>query len=123
MRRGRPRLRARQPRLLRSRRDELLNGCNHSAGQSPSSIAADRNWPASVTPWAAVARMRDAIFALVADVAGLPDAVSTWAEAASSTDFIVKTSSGSKPLGEILVMHTPVGADIARQRDPNTTLV
>jgi hypothetical protein len=28
-----------------------------------------------------------------------------------------------KPFGEILVMRTPVGADIARQRDSNATLV
>jgi hypothetical protein len=94
-----------------------------SAGQSPSSIAADRNWPASVTPRAADARMRDAIFTLIADVAGLPDALSTWAEAASSTDLIIETSSGSKSFGEILIMRTPVDAEIAPQRDPNTTLV
>ena len=67
--------------------------------------------------------MRDAIFTLIADVAGLPDALSMWAEAASSTDFIIETSSGSKSFGEILVMRTPVGADIARQRDSNATLV
>jgi hypothetical protein len=53
--------------------------------------------------------MRDAIFALVAGVAGLPDALSIWAEASSSTDFIVETSSGLKSIGEILVMRTPVG--------------
>jgi hypothetical protein len=67
--------------------------------------------------------MRDAIFTLVAGVAGLPDALSIWAEANSSTDFIVKTSSGLKSIGEIFVMRTPVGADIARHRDSNATPV
>ena len=45
-----------------------------------------------MTPAAAVARIRDAIFTLVAGVAGLPDALSTWAEAASSTDFIIESA-------------------------------
>jgi len=62
--------------------------------------------------------MRDAIFALVADVAGLPDALSIWAEAFSSTDFIIEINSGLKSFGEIFVMRAP----IARQRDPNATL-
>jgi hypothetical protein len=56
--------------------------------------------------------MRDAIFTLIAAVAGLPDALSIWAEAASSTDFIVETSSGLKSFGEIRVMHSPVAADL-----------
>jgi hypothetical protein len=52
--------------------------------------------------------MRDAIFALVADVAGLPDALSIWAEARSSTDFIIEINSGLKSIGEIFVMRTPM---------------
>jgi hypothetical protein len=53
----------------------------------------------------------------------LPDALSIWAEANSSTDFIVKTSSGLKSIGEIFVMRAPFAADIARHRDSNATLV
>ena len=67
--------------------------------------------------------MRDAIFTLIAGVAEMPDVLSIWAEAASSTDFIIETSSGLKSFGEILVMRTPVDADIARQRDSNATPV
>ena len=47
-------------------------------------------------PSATVLRMRDAIFALVADVAGLPGSLSISAEAFSSTDFIIETNSGLK---------------------------
>ena len=86
-------------------------------------MAADCSVPASVTPSAAVLRMRDAIFTLVAGVAGFPDALSIWAEASSSTDFIVETSSGLKSIGDIFVMQAPVAAGIAQQRDPNATLV
>src|SRR6185369_7787085 len=51
-------------------------GDAQSAGHSPASIATECNWPASVTPAAAVARIRDAILTLVADVEGLHDDVS-----------------------------------------------
>jgi hypothetical protein len=43
-------------------------------------MATDRNLSASVTPSAAFLRMREAIFALVAGVAGLPDELSVVRE-------------------------------------------
>ena len=68
----------------------------------------------SVTPSAALLTMRDAILAFVAGVAGLPDKLSRWAEAASRADFIVETSFGLKPTGEIFFMVLPVGTGVAR---------
>src|SRR3954471_19448284 len=94
----------------RRRSDKVVGrraGNGQSAAQNPSSIATECNFPASVIPAAAVARMRDAIFALVAAVAGLPDALSICAAACSSTDFINETSSGLKSIGEIFVMLAP----------------
>ena len=52
--------------------------------------------------------MRDAIFAFIAGVADLPDELSRWDEAASSTNFIVETNSGLKSIGEIFVMRAPL---------------
>ena len=70
---------------------------------------------ASVTPSAALLTIRDAILAFVAGVAGLPDELSIWAEAASRADFIVETSFGLKPTGEIFFMLLlSVGTGVAR---------
>ena len=66
--------------------------------------------------------MRDAIFTLIAGVAGLPDALSTWTDAASSTDFIIETSSGLNSFGEIFVMRTPLAlAKLVRCENGSTT--
>ena len=70
---------------------------------------------ASVTPSAALLTMRDAILAFVAVVAGLPDELSIWAEAASNTSFIVEIASG-KTLRVNTINHVhetgPTAADI-----------